>query len=135
MAATTTDGSRATVSRFMTALSVGKLDEARSLLRDDFVVYEAGGLPYSGEYHGPDGFFELFTKMTEAMVLAPGPTIEYLLAGDTVATRYRLRFTARVSGKSVELSLVEVYTVRDGRIAALDVYYKNPSAVAALLTQ
>jgi ketosteroid isomerase-like protein len=44
-------------------------------------------------------------------------------------------FTARVSGKSVEMSLVEVYTVRDGRIAALDVYYKNPSAVAALLTQ
>jgi ketosteroid isomerase-like protein len=135
MAATTADGSQATVRRFMNALSVGKLDEARSLLLDDFVVYEAGGLPYSGEYNGPDGFIELFTKMTEAMVLAPGPTIEYLLADDTVATRYRLTFTARVSAKSVEMSLVEVYTVRDGRIAALDVYYKDPSAVTALLTQ
>jgi ketosteroid isomerase-like protein len=135
MAATTTGGSQATVSRFMDALSAGKLDEARSLLHDDFVVYEAGGLPYSGEYHGPDGFFELFSKMTEALILVPGPTIEYLVADDTVATRYRLTFTARVSGKSVEMSLVEAYTVREGRIAALDVYYKDPSAVSALLTQ
>lgn len=31
------------------------------------------------------------------------------------------------------MSLVEVYTVRDGLIVELDVYYKDPSAVAALL--
>jgi hypothetical protein len=32
------------------------------------------------------------------------------------------------------MSLVETYTVRDGLIVELDVYYKDPSAVAALLT-
>jgi hypothetical protein len=31
------------------------------------------------------------------------------------------------------MKLVEVYTVRYGLIVELDVYYKDPSAVAALL--
>ncbi len=67
------------------------------------------------------------------MELTPDEAIQYLLADDTVALRYRLKFTARASGLSAEMSLVEIYTVRDGLIVYLDVYYKNPSAVAALL--
>lgn len=39
----------------------------------------------------------------------------------------------RASGKSVEMGVAEIYTVRDGMIAELDVYYKDPAAVAALL--
>jgi len=124
---------QAIVGNFAKAIVEERLDDARGLLDDDFVVYEAGGLPYSGEYHGPDGFFELFRKMNEAMELTPGETVQYLRAGDTVAIRGRLKLTSRASGDSVEMSLVEIYTVRDGLIVELDVYYKNPSAAAALL--
>jgi uncharacterized protein len=123
----------ATVNRFMQAIVEDRFDDGRSLLHDDFVVYEAGGVPYSGEYRGPEGFFELFGKMNQAMELTPGEAVQYLLADDTVAIRGRLKFTSRASGKSVEMSLVEIYTVRDGLIVELDVYYKDPSAVAALL--
>jgi limonene-1,2-epoxide hydrolase len=73
MAATTTDTNLATVRQFMDAVVEGKLDDARRLLHDDFVVHEAGGLPYSGEYHGPDGFFELLTKMNEFLELNGKP--------------------------------------------------------------
>ena len=127
------DGAQAIVGKFMQAIVEEKFDDAGSLLHDEFVVYEAGGVPYSGEYHGPQGFFELFAKMNENLELTPDPAIQYLLADDTVAMRYRLKFTARVSGRSVAMSLVEIYTVRDGLIVELDVYYKDPSAVAALL--
>ena len=117
----------------MQAIVEDRFDDGRKLLHDDFVVYEAGGVPYSGEYHGPDGFFELYGKMKKAMELTPGKTVQYLLADDAVAIRGRLTFTSRASGKSVEMSLVEIYTVRDGLIVELDVYYKDPSAVTALL--
>ena len=127
------DGAQAIVGKFMQAIVDEKFDDASNLLHDEFVVYEAGGVPYSGEYHGPQGFFELFAKMNENLELTPDPAIQYLLADDTVAMRYRLKFTARVSGRSVAMSLVEIYTVRDGLIVELDVYYKDPSAVAALL--
>src|SRR5712672_3357167 len=118
-----TDEPQATVSRFMKAIVEGRLDDARSLLHDEFVAYETGGVPYSGEYRGPQGFFELLAKMNDGLELTLGPTPQLLLANDTVAVRSRLTFTGRASGKSVEMSLVEIYAVRDGLIIELDVYY------------
>jgi ketosteroid isomerase-like protein len=124
----------ATVERFMHAIVEERLDDARSLLHDEFVAYEAGGLPYSGEYRGPQGFFDLLAKMTEGLEFTLGPAPQCLLEGGSVAVRSRVTFTARASGKSVVMKLVEVYTVRDGLIVELDVYYQDPAAVAALLT-
>jgi uncharacterized protein len=60
------------------------------------------------------------------------PAIQYLVAGDTVAMRTRLKFTARSSGRSVDVKLVEFYKVQNRQISEVDVYYKDPSAVAAL---
>ena len=128
-----TEDAQATVGKFVQAIVERRFDDARGLLHDEFVVHEAGGIPYSGEYHGPQGFFELFGKISDDLELEPDRTIQYLLADDTVAMRYRLKFTARASGRSVEMSLVEIYTVRDGLVVELDVYYKDPSAIAALL--
>lgn len=125
--------SLATVRRFSAALGRKDLNEARGLLHDDLVVSEAGGLPYSGEYHSPQGFFDLLATMNEALDLTPGPIEHDELADETVVSRFRLRFTSRTSGESAEMNLVELYTVSNGLIVGLDVYYKDPSAVAALL--
>jgi hypothetical protein len=37
---------------------------ASGMLHQDFVVDEARGVPYSGEYHGPVKFFERFRRGT-----------------------------------------------------------------------
>jgi uncharacterized protein len=124
---------QAIVARFAKAIVEARLDDARLLLHDEFVTREAGGLPYSGEYHGPQEFFELLGKMNEGLELTLGESVQFLLAESTAAMRSRVTFTSRATGKSVEMSLVEIYTVRDGLIVELDVYYKDPSAVAALL--
>ncbi len=50
-----------------------------------------------------------------------------------IVSRFRLTFTACASGRTTEMSLVELYRVSDGLIVELDVYYKDPSAVTALL--
>jgi len=123
---------QAIVDKFVTAIAENRLDDARTLLHDDFLVHEAGGLPYSGEYRGPQAFFDLLGKITEAMELTLGQSVQYLLADNTAALRSRLTFTARASGESVEMELIEIYTVHDELITELDVYYKDPSAVAAL---
>ncbi|WNG93209.1 hypothetical protein [Mycobacterium sp. ITM-2016-00318] len=39
---------------------------------------------------------------------------------------YRLTFTSRASGQSVEMGMTEMFTVRGALVAELDVYYKNP---------
>ncbi|MCT7661378.1 nuclear transport factor 2 family protein [Mycobacterium deserti] len=125
--------SLAVVNRFGEALSGGNLDEARALLHDDLVVYEAGGLPYSGEYHGPQGFIDLLTTMYEKLEVTPGPVSRASLDDGTVVSRFRLRFTALASGRSAEMNLVELYKVSQEKIIELDVYYKDPGAVAAIL--
>jgi ketosteroid isomerase-like protein len=133
VASDTAERTLATVRRFMAATGVERRNERRSLLHDDFVVHEAEGLPFSGDYHGSEGFFELLKRMNDVLELRAGPVTTDPLGDDAVAARFRLTFTSRASGKSVEMGLVEIYTVRHGRIAELDVYYKDPAAVAALL--
>ena len=46
--------------------------------------------------------------------------MQYLVDDDKVVRCYRLTFTARASGGSVEMSMAEVFTVHDGLIVALD---------------
>jgi limonene-1,2-epoxide hydrolase len=131
--ATLAEESRSTVERFVNALVANRFDDARGLLHDELVVYEAGGVPFSGEYHGPQGFFDLFEEINKNLELTLDPSVQYLVADGTVVMCSRMKFTARGSGKGVEIGLVEIYTVRDALIVELDVYYKDPSAVAALL--
>ena len=133
MAPGTAARSLATVRRFMAATGAEHRNERCSLLHDEFVVHEAGGLPFSGDYHGSQGFFELLDRMNDLLELNAGPITIDPLGNDAVAARFRLTFISRTSGKSMQMGLVEIYTVRDGRIAELDVYYKDPAAVAALL--
>jgi uncharacterized protein len=132
---TSTEDCRATVVNFVNAIVDQRLDDARTLLHDEFVIHAAGGVPYSGEYHGPEGLFQLLAKIFELLEPTLGP-IQYLVDNDQekVVLYYRPTFTARASGESVEMSVTEVFSVRDGLIAEVDVFYKNPSAVAALLT-
>jgi ketosteroid isomerase-like protein len=128
-----TKDSRALVVKFVEAFGGQRLDDALSLLHDEFVVHAAGDVPYSGDYFGPAGFVELITKMSEALELSPSPDMQFLADSDKVVLHYRLTFTARASGEHVAMSMAEVFTVRGGLIVELDVFYKNPSAVDALL--
>jgi ketosteroid isomerase-like protein len=127
-----TEDSRALVGTFVDAFGDQRLDDALSLLHDEFVVHAAGDVPYSGDYFGPSGFLALITKMSEALELSPSPDMQFLADSNKVVLHYRLTFTARASGESVEMSVAEVFTVRDGLIVELDVFYKNPLAVDAL---
>ena len=126
---------RAVVEQFVAAFGEGRLRDALDLLHDDFIVHAAGDVPYSGDYVKAEGFTGLITRMTEMLDLVPSPDMQYLVDGDSVAIYYRLTFTGRGSGESVEMGVAEVFRVRDGLIAELDVYYKNPSAVTAILTE
>jgi hypothetical protein len=112
--------------------AAAKIAEARRLLADELVVHEPPGLPYGGEYHGPDGFFELFGKITGSLDLR---VKEHALreAGDIAVTHAVMTFTLHASGQSVETSVCELATVRGGQIVDLDIYYKDPGAVATLM--
>jgi uncharacterized protein len=82
----------------------------------------ARGLPYSGKYHCPAGFFEPFGKMNQAAELTPGEAVQYLPADDTGCH----------TGPA-EIHLASFRRERYRSRPNSDVYYKDPSAVTALL--
>ena len=122
------------VRQFGVALHEGDLDGACRYLHEDLLVREAGGLPYSGEYVGPQGFRALLNEINQHLELRAGPMTQDPLPTDSVISRFEATFISLNSGESVVLRLVEIYRVRDGQIVELDVYYKDPSAVSALLS-
>lgn len=132
MSTTTAGGGLATVRRFYDHISSGDLEGAAALLHDELVIHEPPGLPYGGDYHGPAGFVELMGRINEAFEPSPAGPVEYLGDGDPVLVRLVGRFASRATGQSVEMPIVELHYVRDGKIAELDIYYKQPEALAAL---
>jgi hypothetical protein len=110
----------------------GRLQEACAVLHEDLIIRVPAGLPYSGDYHGPDGFLEDMARIIE--LYEPKPLrVDYLTASNPVVLKILGRFTARASGRTLDTDIVELFTVRDGKIAELDIYYKDPAAVTALL--
>jgi hypothetical protein len=133
MGATAAEGSAATVREFYGLVMEGRLEDACDVLHDDLVIRVPPGLPYSGDYHGPAGFLDDMSRITE--MFEPKPLqVDYLTDGDPVVLKILGRFTSRASGQSLETDIVELFYVRDGKIAELDIYYKDPAALTALAT-
>jgi hypothetical protein len=132
MDTTATTPTSETVLGFYGLLAEGKVDDALSLLDDDALVHEPAALPYGGEYRGKPGFGRLLAAMGAAVQAENVGEIRRLEAGETVVLRMRARFTGRASGQVAETDVAEVVTVRDGKILEIDVYYRDPGAVAAV---
>ena len=123
----TADNNRAVVVKFVSAIGDGRLDDARSLLHHEFVTHAAAGVPYSGDYHGPDGSFELLTQIYDVLEPTPSPDMQYLAYEDKIVIYYRLTFTARRIRRECRESTAEVFTVHATLIVVPDVVYKDPA--------
>jgi ketosteroid isomerase-like protein len=132
MSPTTAPSNAATVRSFYELFIEGRTDDACRLLHDDFVVREPPGLPYSGEHHGADGFLELMRQIGESMEVG-FEAVEFVEGGDKVLTLLTCRFASRSSGESVVTKIIEVFTLRAGRISEMEVFYQDAAAIARLL--
>jgi uncharacterized protein len=128
-----TEDSRAIAVEFVKAIGDGRLDDVRRLLHDDVVAHAAAGVPFSGDYHGHEGLFGLLAKIFEVLEVSLSPDIQYFADKDNVVLYYRLTLTSRTSGESIEMRVAEVLSLRDGLIVELDVFYKDPGALATSL--
>jgi ketosteroid isomerase-like protein len=121
----------ATVERFYDVVLRGDLDSASGLLDENVVVHEPAGLPYGGEFQGIAGWrkvteHEISLMETELLT----PLLFRDVDGETVLLTVKVRFTSRTTGRSAETDAVELLKVRDGRLTVIDVYYRDPGAVA-----
>jgi len=109
----------------------GDVETALSTLHPELVVHEPDSLWYPGDWHGPQGFSDIIGLMTSKLDLEI-KSYETFDSPQATVMRAEVTFTSKATGRSVDLSVVEVYKARDGRIIDMDIYYKDTAAVIAL---
>jgi len=122
----------AVVQRFLDGFNEGDLEKALACLHPEVVVKESGEpLPYAGTYIGPDGLSELVEILQRQGLHESFNSYDVLDAGDVVVSRIDIRLT-HTSGRLADSRVVEIYTVKDGVIVDVDVFYKDPAPIAEL---
>jgi ketosteroid isomerase-like protein len=87
-------------------------------------------LPLAGHRRGRDEvmqFFSLFNGGEEVEQFEPQ---EYVAQGDKVVVFLKYRSRIKATGGIAEVDLVQVFTLRDGKIAAFYEYYGGPNCAS-----
>ena len=122
------------LSRFFTAVLGGDVATLKELVSPECVVHEPAELPYGGDHVGVDGLLTMFGAISRDLDFAVDGTPQFLPAGDgRVVVRMDAIFTARATGRTAAFPITEIYTLTDGQIVDIDVFYKEPGAIRALL--
>ncbi|MFJ3087735.1 nuclear transport factor 2 family protein [Streptomyces drozdowiczii] len=106
---------------YMKALVAGDMDRLRAFFDPDVTWTLAGDLPVSGTWTGPDEIFDEFVAAMTARLVPETVEIEFLdvlAEGERVLAEWRTRGLTRKGGRYDQHCLA-VFTVRDGRIAAV----------------
>ena len=98
----------------------------------DCVLKPSGLLPESAEMHGHDGIARFIRNQMEAFDELRVETLEFLDAGERVVVPVRFGGKARYTGMDVAFEIVHVLTLRDGRVARLDMFQDRAEALEAV---
>jgi uncharacterized protein len=99
------------------AFARGDVPGVLGAMSDDIEWHEAEGMPNGGIHRGPDAvaqnvFGPLVADISDFMVTP----LELIGSGDTVAVVARYTGTGKSTGKALNLEVVHVWDVRDGKI-------------------
>jgi hypothetical protein len=100
------------------ALGRGDVAAVMGAMADDVEWHEAEGMPYGGVYRGGQAVAEnVFGPIIRDVPNFAVSPEELIGSGDTVAVVVRYTGTGQATGKQLDLPVVHVWDVRDGKIA------------------
>ncbi|WP_380163390.1 nuclear transport factor 2 family protein [Jannaschia sp. R86511] len=118
---------------YLTAGGPGRASFAgiASLLDPQVVMHQAAGLPYGGDWVGPDGVERFFAAMNDTWEYLEVREPRFLEDGDTLVVLCDLVTRSRARGVDMHAPMVQVIQVRDGLIVDFRPFYWDTAAVAA----
>jgi hypothetical protein len=114
------------------AINARDYDEGFGLLTDDFEWHEPAQAFHGGTHSGYEEIRQRLETQLEVFDEFAIEPEEFHEKGDLVAVPVRQRARGGASGVEVEIRIGHLWTVRDGRIARLDVFGARDDAVRAL---
>jgi ketosteroid isomerase-like protein len=131
---TTPTDPRELVEEMAHRFSVGDRNGAMALLHPDFRIEQPASLPHGGWYHGGDGMAQMgaeFARHWERTIGAP----RILGCGDTVVQVTTQTWTARATGRSATVDVVELFGFADGLIAQIRVFQQDTHLLLSTLDE
>lgn len=101
------------------------------LLADDIVVWQTDELPWGGEHQGHEGARKFFGLHAQYTAATPEP-IAFLPAGKHVAVYGKLRGNANATGNTIDLDIVHLWQVENGKINRFEAFIDTPAMLIAL---
>jgi ketosteroid isomerase-like protein len=112
----------------------GRLDAAEPFFADDFILYEAEGLPFGGVYRGWRGYTEVLEKLNQFW--SPGRAQharEFIPYGDDkVIIHFTLDGNITKNGRHVQMPIVAIWELRDGKISSIRPFFFDTKRIADL---
>jgi ketosteroid isomerase-like protein len=121
------------VRAFTGALRAGDVTSCLALLSEDNVFAEPSSLPYGGDYVGRDGFMQALRDVQRDFEITLDVPQMDRCGERQVLVQMGGTMTARSTGRSMPLQALDLYTVTDGLVSRVEVFYKDTHAVVALL--
>ena len=99
------------------AFGRGDVPTVLGAMAADIEWHEAEGLPYGGVYHGGEEVLQnVFGPQLEDIPDFAVTPEEFIASGNTVAVVGRYTGTGKATGKALNLPVVHIWDVRDGKI-------------------
>jgi uncharacterized protein len=99
------------------AFGRGDVPAVLGAMAADIEWHEAEGMPYGGVYHGGEAVAQnVFGPITQDVVDFAVTAEEFIASGDAVAAVVRYTGTGRATGKELDLPVVHLWKVRNGKV-------------------
>jgi uncharacterized protein len=122
----------AVVEELARRFGAGDLDGARALFHPDLHIEQPASLPHGGSHHGLDGMAAMgaaFAQHWERTITDP----RILGCGPTVVQVTTQTWTAKTTGRSATVDVVELFALTDGRISEIRVFQQDTALLLSTL--
>ena len=103
------------------------------LMDPEIEIHEADSMPYRGVYRGHTGVGECVLSI-QKLFSNFQPKLERLFdGGDHIAALIRVTAQARDTGKSLDMQVMEVWQLRNGKAISIRPFYWDTAEVALLV--
>jgi hypothetical protein len=117
------------------AMRSGNLDSLRGIASPHIRVWWNGPpdrVPWAGEHLGVDAAIAFFREVTDRLEVLRTTVIEQLEMPDAVVVFLDAHWRVKANGVEIRAKAVNVFRLRDGRVAGYEVYPDSAAFMLAL---
>jgi ketosteroid isomerase-like protein len=110
-------------------------DGLAATLHPEVVLHQPPDLPWGGDWQGHEGFKAWSVEMTRHFDRIDVQDAEFFTSDDQVVVKCDLTIRSRATGRTVSGPMVQVVTVKDGKITDFRPFYWNVAEYVALVEE